>query len=742
MRKSQLRIHGRVVSTSLALCLAAPVFAQQPGGTDVIWQDRGDAAALDLVGGPGGADRQPGTNCRFIKESRNATSPTFDVDDEHGATWTVKLGEEARSETAATRLLWAAGYVVDETYYRPHIRVRGMPRLARGQEFVSDDGIVIGARLEREPASEVSNHWSWYENPFVGTREFNGLRVMMALVNHWDLKEINNRASDPVGGGGQYGITDLGATFGRTGNSFGRSKGVLKDYTEATFIENVTTEYVDFRMHSRPFVLSVFNFPNYRFRTRMESVAKRIPIADARWIGDLLGRLSAEQISDGFRASGFSPADVEGYTQVVMQRIAALNASEPLQRPLPLAPQSDVTVPSVVPSVPDTDAARCLDSTCRQVPRRETLTAIGLGATYARAILGGFEQGSGIGGGVQVTSANAIPALTLRATALTSTRLDRRLDLEAFFPSIGGSRNHADVWFSHVERDTDFFGIGPRTPTDLKTQFAITRRSYQGSLYRDLADHIQGGVYVQVMNTGTSRGRDTTDQPIDDSFASTPEPLPARWIPGFRSTTQVLSYGGFLAYDTRDNSIGLTRGVDIYGRIASADRLGTHEVLADYGWFEGELDVQGYAPLGSPRTSLLLRSRGLFKTPKGGGRQIPFYELSWLGGREYLRGYPSYRFRGNNMLLFSSELQQTVYALTGVRGVDLFATGDVGQVWGDARSSSDLAIRDNQAFSRRNWHSGLGGGLQYRHSRSIAVRVEVSRSPENVLTYVSLSRGF
>jgi hypothetical protein len=56
----------------------------------------------------------------------------------------------------------------------------------------------------------------------------------------------------------------------------------------------------------------------------MESVVKHIPIADARWIGDRLGQLSTEQIRDCFRASGFSPADVEAYTRVVMQRIAAL----------------------------------------------------------------------------------------------------------------------------------------------------------------------------------------------------------------------------------------------------------------------------------------------------------------------------------------------------------------------------------------------------------------------------------
>lgn len=430
-------------------------------------------------------------------------------------------------------------------------------------------------------------------------------------------------------------------------------------------------------------------------------------------------------------------ADVEAHTQVMMQRIAALQTLDPQTR----VPSADSPAAVRVPAATGKDARRCLESTCRQVPFRETLTAIGLGTPYARVIMGGFEQGAGIGAGVQLTSAGAIPAVEIRAAALTSTRWYRRFDLEAFLPNLGGSRNHADVWFSYLQRQTAFFGIGPQTAAGLKTQFALTQRSYQGSLYRDLADHLQGGVYLQVMDSRSSRGKDTTVTPIDENFSSTPDPLAPRWIPGFLSNTRILSYGGFLAYDTRDNSIGLTRGVNMYGRVASADGLGRHDRLA-YGWIEGEFDVRGYAPLGSPRTSLLLRSRGQFKTPKGGGRQVPFYDLSWVGGRMFARGFDSYRFRGNNVLLLSTELQQTVYSNTARRGVDVFAFADAGQVWGDARSSTDPVILNNQDFSPRNWHSGLGGGLQYRHSRTLAARVEVSRSHQRTMIYWSLSRGF
>jgi hypothetical protein len=316
--------HKRIFPiTILALFLALPAFAQQAGTTVALWSDRGDAAALDILNGPGGKEHQPGTIFKFIEESKSGTSPKFEVEDENGAKWKVKLGPEVKSETAATRLLWAAGYFADEDYYRPQIRVQGMKPLSRGRKYVSDGGLVREARLERQGVGKKLKNWDWYHNPFVGTREFNGLRVMMALINNWDLKGINNDIFN-VNGEPCYEVADLGASLGRTGNSFGRSKGVMKDYAEAKFIKKVTSDSVDFVMHSRPFFLTIINFPYYHTRTRMESVAKHIPIADARWIGNRLGQLSPEQIRDCFRAAGFSPDEVEGYTRIVMQRIDML----------------------------------------------------------------------------------------------------------------------------------------------------------------------------------------------------------------------------------------------------------------------------------------------------------------------------------------------------------------------------------------------------------------------------------
>ncbi|MGD0579104.1 MAG: hypothetical protein ABSC08_09260 [Bryobacteraceae bacterium] len=319
-----MRVPKRICTSIAVLVLALPVFAQQAGTTAVLWRDRGDVAALSLLDGAGGKDRAPGTHFKFIEESMSGTSPKFIVEDENGAKWKVKLGPEVKAETAATRLVWAAGYFADEDYYQPQIRVDGMKHLSRGNKYISAGGLVRGVRLERAHKGKKSQNWSWYETPIAGTREFNGLRVMMALINNWDLKEINNDVYDDGAAGQRYVVSDLGASLGRTGNNFSRSKGVVKDYEQTKFVAKVTPDHVDFVMHSRPFFLTIVNYPNYRFRTRMESVTRHIPIADARWLGNLLGQFSTVQIGDCFRAAGFSPAEVEVYTRVVLQRIDTL----------------------------------------------------------------------------------------------------------------------------------------------------------------------------------------------------------------------------------------------------------------------------------------------------------------------------------------------------------------------------------------------------------------------------------
>ena len=293
---------------------------------EVLWQDPGDMALLDLKYGVGGAAEAPDPAgvYTFVNEDLAESSPKFNVTDGHGVAWKVKLGQESQPETAAARFVWAAGYFVDEDHYMANLTVKGLPILQRGQEHTSPGGIAHGARLERKRTTvKKLGDWDWFDNPFLNQRELNGLRVMMSLVNNWDLKQVNN-AIYAEDGERHYAISDVGATFGRTGAKGSRSKGMPREYERTPFIAKDTPELMDFVLNSRPMFLSVFAVSNYRERTRIEQITRDIPRADAQWLGRRLSRLSDSQIRDGFRAAGYGTADVEILTKTIRQRIHAL----------------------------------------------------------------------------------------------------------------------------------------------------------------------------------------------------------------------------------------------------------------------------------------------------------------------------------------------------------------------------------------------------------------------------------
>ena len=68
-----------------------------------------------------------------------------------------------------------------------------MQRLRRGGNLVSPDGTVHNVRLKRHLKDQKKiGAWSWAKCPFTSTREWYGLRVLMAVMNNWDLKDSNN----------------------------------------------------------------------------------------------------------------------------------------------------------------------------------------------------------------------------------------------------------------------------------------------------------------------------------------------------------------------------------------------------------------------------------------------------------------------------------------------------------------------------------------------------------------------
>jgi hypothetical protein len=281
-----------------------------PTGVPVLWRDPGDISQRNLLLGPGGEAMKPDLKrVTFIKEETGGYSTKYRVKDGSGRVWVAKVGPEAQSETAAVRLLWAIGYMTEINYLVPRLNIEGK-------------GVFENVRLEARPENiKRLDEWEWSDNPFKGTRELQGLIIMMALLNNWDIKDTNNKILLVRNGNAgrselHYIVSDLGATFGRVKTNaplvwrFRRNRNDPEDYSRDQFLEDVKGQSV-----------SLF------YKGKRQDLFDFITVRDARWLGSLLSRLSDSQISDAFRAANYTPAEVRMLTRAVRSRINELTSA-------------------------------------------------------------------------------------------------------------------------------------------------------------------------------------------------------------------------------------------------------------------------------------------------------------------------------------------------------------------------------------------------------------------------------
>ena len=269
-------------------------------GTPVLWRAPEDIESRNLLVGAGGEGLKPDlSRVTFIAVKEGGWSTKYRVSDGQGNEWVAKLSKEAQPETAANRLLWAIGYETEIVHLAPELEIVGK-------------GTFKNVKLEARPRNvKRTDFWMWSNNPFVGKPEFQGLKIMMVFINNWDMKDDNNAILATKGdtkSERHFIVSDLGATFGKTGGVISRSRNKPSDYAKAEFIRGVKGNLIDF---------------NYGGKNG--KIFDDLTVADAKWLAGWLSRLSDEQIKDAFRAGNYSPADVELLAQAVRKRIDALN---------------------------------------------------------------------------------------------------------------------------------------------------------------------------------------------------------------------------------------------------------------------------------------------------------------------------------------------------------------------------------------------------------------------------------
>ena len=314
-----------ILTVALVTIGLATVGAARPKAkrVEILWRNPGRVESLDLANGVGGAARAPRPPFHFLEEDLSGSNPKIKLRDARGAQWSVKWGEEAKPEVFASRLAWACGYVAQPEYFVRDGKMIGMKRLKRPADLVQPDGTFQDARFQlraKSPKFLKKDNWSWSYNPFVGTKELNGLKVLMMLTSNWDNKDARDIDRDSNLGifeerrGGRpvflYFVADWGASMGKWGHVYNRNKWDCKGYTEQTrgFVKGVKNGIVEWGYVGQ----------------RTEDAAKDIRVADVAWLMRYLGRLTDAQIKSGLRASGANAEETACFTSAVRTRIEEL----------------------------------------------------------------------------------------------------------------------------------------------------------------------------------------------------------------------------------------------------------------------------------------------------------------------------------------------------------------------------------------------------------------------------------
>jgi hypothetical protein len=301
---------------SLALCAASLPTSLRA----VLWREPKPMTVSDWTWGSGGEAGAPRPPFRFERENLGGTNPKVDVRDATGRLWMVKFGGEVKAETFASRLLYATGYFTQSTYFLPKGIIHGAHELKRARPFIEKDGVFLNARFRLRDERVIylkTARWSWNDNPFLGTRELGGLKILIMLASNWDAKDATNGDSantavfkDRATGGLIYAFDDWGDSFGKSGGFMRRTRWDAAGYERdtANFVSLSTGGYLAWGFDGKHAV----------------EVRQDVTVEDVRWILPYLERITAQDVRAGLSASGATQSESDRFARVLLSRIARL----------------------------------------------------------------------------------------------------------------------------------------------------------------------------------------------------------------------------------------------------------------------------------------------------------------------------------------------------------------------------------------------------------------------------------
>lgn len=291
---------------------------------EVIWRHPGSISAGEVEAGPGSPPAPP---FHFVEEHDTGSQPCMSVRDATGRVWRAKWGPEVHTEVFGTRLAWALGYFAEPSYFVRSGEIQGAQDLTRAKACLDEHCGFIDARFELDEQGMVKHFdahgWAWHDNPFVGTPELHGLKILMMLISNWDNKDVRDVARGSNTAifecrtkshqlEARYLIIDWGAALGAWGNNV---------------LQRGKWDAAAFAAQSEQFVTAVegdlvgFGY----LGQRTGDLTNNISLADVRWFVRSSRHLTDDHLRAALKASGATTEETDLFTAALRARLDKLS---------------------------------------------------------------------------------------------------------------------------------------------------------------------------------------------------------------------------------------------------------------------------------------------------------------------------------------------------------------------------------------------------------------------------------
>jgi outer membrane protein assembly factor BamA len=266
------------------------------------------------------------------------------------------------------------------------------------------------------------------------------------------------------------------------------------------------------------------------------------------------------------------------------------------------------------------------------------------------------------------------------------------------------------------DRTARFFGIGPNSLESNETNYTLRQVGGEVTFGRRLIPELIASLTERLRSVSIRRGAVDSLPFLQDVFTD---------VPG-EDGSFVWAHRLALTYDTRNSRVTPTQGR--FGQVfieVADEAIGSKASFVRYG-------LQGrwlWPHLGE---RLVLAVRGLLD--RVDGSDVPFFELSELGGDETLRGFGENRFLDEGRVLVNAEERLKVFQINygNVRtDIELAVFTDIGRVF---HNFSDLGSGKIQAV--------VGGGIRFLAASQIVAKIDVGLGSEGVAVFTGLDYPF